>query len=297
MQLLTFEIDFVKMSHISRKKALDHRPSIVKDIHMTIKRNLPIFLTALVSFAVLMSNGCKKSSSPTGPSGNAAITVDLFPLTVGHTITYSGYLRDAATDTNITATGAVYYTTWFVAAPSGIPTPIGGTSGVVYDTTQVPTGIVSPPTAKVITPLFIRRSAATGDSNIAFLQNIGRFYRTVGIALHDTLRWINLAQFNVGLGTEFTAFDSTWTGVPLLGTVELKIVGEFVDTENLTVGGQSFSVYKLTTVRRVYLGGSKQPDLATATFWLAAGIGPVKMIINADGESAGHYREFRSRNF
>ena len=49
---------------------------------------LAIALAVLTLFAV----GCKKSSNPV-ESTVIPITTDIFPLTVGHRITYTGYLR------------------------------------------------------------------------------------------------------------------------------------------------------------------------------------------------------------
>jgi hypothetical protein len=49
----------------------------------------------------------------------------------------------------------------------------------------------------------------------------------------------------------------------------------------------------------VYLGGSTTPAQVgeTATIWLVANLGIVKFIFNADGESNGFYREFKSKNW
>ncbi|MGB2868484.1 MAG: hypothetical protein WBD36_08545 [Bacteroidota bacterium] len=257
-------------------------------------RSFFVGLTLLAVLAVIISvDGCKKDDATTNP-GVTPITDDLFPLTVGHQIKFSGYLRHQTADTNITATGAVYYTTWFVAS-NNAPTPVGGTANLIYDTTQVPTGIANPPTTKVITPLFIQRTSATGSGNFSFLQNIGRFYRTFGITRSDSLRWILIAKLDEGIGVEWTGFDSTWATA--VGNVQLKIVGKFVGTESITVGGSTFTAYKLTAVRRVSIGGAAQPESPTATFWLVKDVGPVKVIIDADGESYGHYREFKSKNF
>jgi hypothetical protein len=81
----------------------------------------------------------------------------------------------------------------------------------------------------------------------------------------------------------------------------LEIVGKWEGRESLTLAGTTFNTYKLTTRRNVYLGGSPTPapgsGALTASIWLASAIGPVKMILNADGESYGHFREFLSKNF
>jgi hypothetical protein len=99
------------------------------------------------------------------------------------------------------------------------------------------------------------------------------------------------------MNNTFTAFDSTWTTGT--GNVRLQIVGTFEGRESLTLGGETFNTYRLVTKRQIYLGGSSTPNViaTTATLWLAPGIGPVKMILNADSENYGHYREYSGRNF
>ncbi len=253
-----------------------------------------VLLALSFAISVFCLVGCKKSDNTVTPVASLGITVDLFPLTVGHKITYTGYLRSIGTDTNITLTGAVYATSWTVLSNSQA-TPIGGTSTLIYDSTTVPTGIANPPVTIVATPLFVQRASATGSGNFSFLQNIGLFYRTFGLVRADSLRWILIGKLDAGVGSEWTAFDSTWTTG--LGQTELKIVGLFVDQEAITVGGQSFDTYKLTLTQKVLVGGSVTATAPLATFWLAAGIGPVKMILNASTEANGHYREFKSKNF
>lgn len=254
-------------------------------------RNLILlfFITALaVNFL-----GCKDKT--TDPETVTPITEDLFPIIEGRQIVFNGFLRDATTDTNITAF-AHYSAKWTVVSNSvPVPPPNSGTSNLVLDSTLVPTGQPNPPVVWVETPFLIRRVPPTGTANFSFLQNIAPFYRKFGISNTDTLRWINLAQLDKGLNNEFTAFDSSWT--TSTGNVRLLIVGRFPGKENITVNGNAFNTYKLETHRRVYVDGVKVQESATASLWLVPDIGPVKMIINADGENPGHYREFVSKNF
>jgi len=248
---------------------------------------------------VITTGGCKKEGT-TQPPVITPITDDLYPLIVGRQITYSGFLRDPATDTNITATGAFYMTKWLVV-DTNAAVPIGGTSNLLLDSTHVSPGVW------VRTPIFIRRTPPTGSANFSFLQNIGPFYRRFYVERGDSIRWILIAKLDAGMNNEWTAFDSTWTTspnalppIPPNTPVRLQIVGKFEGRETLTLGGQTFNdTYKLTTRRKIYLGGSSTPsvDAPTATIWLAPNIGPVKMILNADGESYGHFREYTSRNF
>lgn len=252
-----------------------------------------IFSFLLVASLIFTNSGCKETT--TEPEGPDPITEDLFPLTVGRKITYSGMLRHAVADTNITATAAVYETRWTVASNTA-PVPIGGTSNQVLDSTRVPTGLPTPPTVWRVTPLFIARTPATGTANFSFLQNIGPLYRRFGIARADSLRWFLLADLSKGVGNEWTAFDSSWTAAA--GVVRLEVRAQFKVKESIAVGGQTFTTYRLETVRNVTLGGTAVITRgATATLWLAPNVGPVKMILNADGESPGHFREFKSKSW
>ncbi|MBI3005092.1 MAG: hypothetical protein HYY49_06700 [Ignavibacteriales bacterium] len=259
-------------------------------------------LAAGFCFVLLLSlfvTSCEETTEPGVP--DEFIQGDIFPLTVGNKITYSGYLRHQVADTNITSTGAVYNTTWTVVVLSApMPTPPvgpGGTGTLVADTTTVPTGVPNPPTVKVYTPLFIKKEA---NGSFSYLTSIGRFKRQLGISGTDTLKLILLADASVALGKTWSAYDSTFAA-PSVGTARLEIVGKWEGKETLTLNGATFNTYKLTATRNVYLAGSSTPapgsGALTATVWVAAGIGPVKMILNADGESYGHYREYLTRNF
>lgn len=258
-------------------------------------------ILSVALFTLLWISACSDDDTTTPPTDNS-IKEDLFPLVVGHQITYSGYLRDKTTDTNIIATGAVYETKWTIAS-NAILSPLGNTANLIYDSTRVPTGIPVPPVITVASPLFVDRNPPTGNANFSFLQTVGTFFRKFGIQRLDSLRWILIAKLDAGIGTEWSAFDSTWitppTALPPNTPVRLQIVGKFEAKEDLTLAGQTFSTYRLQTTRKIYLGGSTTPSATspTATIWLAPNVGPVKIILNADGENVGHYREFKSKNF
>lgn len=251
--------------------------------------------TVVVCAAMITISGCSSDETVVPPTV-PPITDDLFPLIVGRKITYTGFLRHQTADTNITASGQVYQTIWTVASNSSA-TPLGVTANLVLDSTRVPTGIANPPTITIFTPLFIQRNPPTGKENFSFATNIGRFYRTFAIQRTDSLKWILIAKLDAGVGVEWTAFDSTYTSPT--GQVRLQIVGKFEGKETLTLIGQTFDTYRVATKRNVYLGGSTTPSVTspTATLWLVKDLGPVKIILNADGESYGHYREFKSKNF
>lgn len=259
---------------------------------------LPILFTFLAASTLSMAlyvSGCKESTSEP-EQGVPPITDDLFPLVVGHKLVFSGFIRDAVTDLNIDATGAVYEGRMTITSNAS-PTPLGGTATLLLDSSRVPTGIANPPTIWVQTPFYIQRPSPSGSGDFAFLTNIGRFYRQLGLNRADSLRWVLLVKQTAGVGVEWTAFDSTWTAPT--GLVRLQIVGKIDARASLTVGGQTFNPYKVTATRKIYLGGSATPSTTgtTAEIWLEPAIGIVKFIYHSDGETPGFYREYKSRNF
>lgn len=247
----------------------------------------------LVASVIFTNSGCEDTTEPKGPD---PITEDLFPLIVGRQIVYSGFLRARDVDTNITATGAVFEARMLVAS-NNQATPVGGTSHLLLDSMRVPTGIPTPPTFWRITRYFVKRDQPTGPHSFSFLTGIGSFYRRFGIARTDTLKWILLADMKAGLDNEWIGFDSTWTSPT--GLVRLQIVGKFTRETITTATGQTFNTYKVTATRKIYLGGSPTASVVspTATLWLAPNIGIVRFIFNADHESPGFWRDFRSKNF
>jgi hypothetical protein len=256
-----------------------------------------LMVGAMIAFVLALSvssTGCKKSDDATSPETPQPITEDLFPLILGRQLVFSGYLTDR-NDVQIAGTSSVYEARMTVAALNA-PTPFG-TAHVLSDSQRVPTGIANPPTTWVVSSFYIQRSPATGTGNFYFLTNIANFYRTFGLSRPDSLRWVLLVRQDMGVGVEWTAFDSSWAAPT--GQVRLQVVGKVEGRESLTMGGQTFNPYKITAVRKVYLGGASTPSVQapTATVWLQPNIGIVKFIFNADGTSGGFYREYKSRNF
>ncbi len=263
-----------------------------------MKNHKLLLLGAAVVFVFALSlstTGCKKEET-TEPETVQPITDDLFPLVVGRKLIFSGYLTDR-NGTEIAGTRAVYEARMTVAAlDAPLPAPIG-TAHVLSDSQLVPTGIPNPPTIWVPSNFYVRRTPPTGTGNFYFLTNIANFYRTFGLQRADSLRWVLLVRQDVGVGVEWTAFDSTWTAAT--GPVRLQVVGKVEGRESLTLGGQTFNAYKVTAVRKVYLGGATTPSVQspTAELWLQPNVGIVKFIFYADGTSGGFYREYKSRNF
>ncbi len=252
-----------------------------------------LVLTTVVAVLMFSSTGCEKKA--TEPETVQPITEDLFPLIVGRKLTFGGFLRDARTDANIEATGAVYEARMTVVA-TGATTPFG-VAHVISDSQRVPTGVATPPTTWVVGSFFIQRPAPTGSGNFSFLTNIGRFYRSFGIARTDSLQWILLVKQDAGVGVEYTGFDQSYTGAA--GPVRLQIVAKIEGREQLTLAGQSFNPYRIKAQRKIYLGGAATPSVQaeTATIWLQPNVGIVRFIFNADGETRGFFREFKSKNF
>ncbi len=265
------------------------------------QRYVSLLLVAAVAFSMaVFFTSCKKDSA-TSPS--TAITDDIFPIVAGRKITYTGFLRaPGAADTNITATGSFYQSRWTIDVYNGATAPpvvsSGGTCTRIIDSVRV-SPLPGPNGTFAVGALLVQKSAATGAVDFSFMTSVASFYRAVGLTSRiDSLRWIKLTDLASGIGVEFTCFDSTYS-IPGPTTARLQIVGKFDGTETLTLAGSTFSTYKLTITRRVYLGGSAVAASIgqTAQLWVAPNIGPVKMILGSDDRNYGHYREFLSKNF
>ena len=176
-----------------------------------LQKTATFILTLAVAVLTLFAVGCKKSSSPVAPT-TIPITTDIFPLTVGHSITYTGYLRSIGTDSNIT-TGPAYTSSWTVVS-NDMATPLGGTSNFIIDSITSPT-----PSA---TPLYVLRDPPTGEANFAFIQNLL-------LPQGDSLAWILVGNIGYGVASFWTAFDDTINTTT--STYDLKVVGEFADQE------------------------------------------------------------------
>ncbi|MFO7446011.1 MAG: hypothetical protein R6W90_06565 [Ignavibacteriaceae bacterium] len=245
-----------------------------------------IHLKLIVVFFMLAASviaGCG-DDNPSEPEVQA-INEDLFPLVIGRQLVYNGYLRDPGTDQNNTSFTA-YQAKWTVAS-NAIPSPTGGTANLILDSTFAPVGWVA-------TPIIIKRNSPTGNGDMSVLQSIGSLYRTIGISSADSLKWMDL-RFDKGFDTDFTAFDTTLTLQQ--GTVRLHCVSRLKPNVSVTVNGQTYNTYELSTKAAAYVNGNLYEEKPFATFWFAPNIGPVKMIINAKGDTPGHYRELVSKNF
>ncbi|MGA7159426.1 MAG: hypothetical protein WBZ48_00370 [Bacteroidota bacterium] len=244
-------------------------------------RQTAIFVLAFVlAVLTLFVVGCKKSSSPVAPT-TIPITTDIFPLTVGHKITYTGYLRSVGADTNIT-TGATYSSTWTVVS-NDTASPLGGTSNLIIDSITAPS-----PSA---TPLYILRTPPTGEADFWFLENIL-------LPQGDSLNWILVGNIGDGVAAFWTAFDDSLRTPD--SVYDLKVAGQFADEESLSVGGQMFNTYRTTLTQFIIVDGVVRGNgigVPLATYWFAPGIGPVKIIVDATEQKNGYEWDFKSKNF
>ena len=243
-----------------------------------------LILAVMILFA---TNGCKKDDSPAQETVTP-ITDDLFPLTAGHQYQFWGYLvKKNTVDSEYANTHFVYQSTWTL-----IPT---GSSAVwlIKDSTTV--GYPNTPSYLQI--------MKTSSGDFSFRQTLGPFYRAFNIAYTDTLIWVEVAKPSVGLGVQWTAFDTT-INKDTLGTtipIHLQIFGKIEAQESITdstSGHVVHNCYRVRTWRKISVGTSVvQDDATTGKIWLAKDVGPVQLNIAGDSENYGHFRVMKSKNF
>ncbi|MDH4070730.1 MAG: hypothetical protein OEV30_09920 [Ignavibacteria bacterium] len=253
--------------------------------------------------------GCKDEDNPANGGGGSTvvpITADLFPLTVGHKLTYGGFATAPNGGAMIPDPTGSYRSVWTIAS-NAAPTPLGGTATAVVDSTTGPFG----PGGVVVTvsrTLLLQKDSA-GD--FLFMQTIGPFKRAFGIPVGttgpDTLIWVAVARPSHGVGAtgmQWTAYDSSFTGTGGVA-VRLEIFGVFEATEVVndnTVANDGPATERLTyrsrTWRRITAGGTVvQDDATTSILWLGEDLGPVKMRLVEDTENIGHDRTLSAINF
>jgi len=242
-----------------------------------LNKTAVLHLALTLAVLTLFAPGCKKSSNPAA-STSEPITTDIFPLTVGHSISYTGYVRSIGTDSNVTTT--TYSSSWTVVSNSAA-TPLGGTSNLIIESISGPTPSVD--------SLYVLRDPPTGDANFSFLQ-------TVSYLGTDTVAWVLAGDSQDGVGAYWHAFIDSIKG----DTVHaMWIVGHFVDQESLFVGGQSFNTYRLAITADTLVDGIETGtvDAPVATYWFSPAIGPVKIIVNATEQKNGYEWDYKSRSF
>jgi hypothetical protein len=223
------------------------------------------------------------------------ITDDLFPLVAGRVIVYGeGTLLLNDTQDSIPGSNVGFNSKWEVGANIP-PNPV-----IIYDTTNIPAfGVTS------TREFYIQKDTTTGDfdflTNLGFLFRSQKIYNTPGDSTSgvksDSVVWIGLSKSTEGVGREYVAFTANYTSATL-GPIRFEIVGKF-DRETLTIAGTNYNTYKLTATRRIYLGSSTSAVSVgtTAVLWLAADIGPVKIILIGDAESHGKSQTMTAKNF
>lgn len=258
------------------------------------------------ALAMLFVAGCEKENS-----AEISITVipdDIFPLTSGRVITYSGYLTQNDTETKIAASEAGYSTSWSITTKIPVtavfPNPpfnVSGSAYLIRDTTRVPgVGV-----AMKFTPVFADYDSASGAYR--YMTNLGFFYRTFQVKAagsaniqSDSLRFIVLANPRAGMGGTFTCLDENFSGsvAGTPATVNLKITGTWGTTkQTVTGGGVSYEAYYLEIRRVITIAGTPVATGLTAKLWVVPGVGPVQMHLIGDAESHGNYRVISGKNF
>lgn len=267
-------------------------------MELPMRRLYTLVVVLSLPLLVLSFAGCDSDESTPPPSGGPVpITDDLFPLVVGHKLTYEGYATAPVSGTQIPDPTDSYRTVWTIAA-NNVPTPLGGTATAIVDSTTGPFG----PGGAVVTvarTLLVQKDAS-GDFN--FMQTIGPFKRVFGIPVGttaaDTLVWVAVARPSQGVGVTWDAYDSTFTGTG--GTaVRLQIFGQIETEETITDSSYTErATYRSRTWRKITLGGTVvQDDATTSRLWLSKDIGPVQMRIVEDTENPGHFRVMNAKNF
>lgn len=238
---------------------------------------------------ILSAGGCKNDTGPT-TTVITPITDDLFPLVTGRRFEYTGYLVYQNTvDSAVASSIGAYAGVWTV-----LPGPPG--TWLVRDSTTVG--------ATTTVRFFqIKKDTSTGD--FSFRQTLGPFFRAINATYTDTAVWIALARPSMGVGTAWTAFDTTVTGnIPGVGSASIhleifgKIEGQFAVTDSSASHQVYPHTYRIRTWRRITAGAFViQDDATTAKLWLAVDVGPVQVNISGDTENYGFFRVLKSRNF
>jgi hypothetical protein len=249
-----------------------------------------IFLSITLILPLLLAGGCKSNDTSTNPPVITPITEDLFPLVAGRQFQYTGYLVYQGTvDSAVQPSVGAYAASWTV-----LPGPSG--TWLIQDSTTVFS-------ATTVRYFQIKKDTSNGD--FSFRQTLGPFYRAINASYTDTAVWIGIARPSMGIGTSWTAFDTTVTGnIPGVGSapVHFQIFGEIVGQFSITDSSSAHTVYphayKVRTWRKITAGGFVvQDDATTAILWLVANIGPVQIDVAGDTENYGFFRVMTGKNF
>jgi hypothetical protein len=267
-------------------------------------RNLAVL--TFVAFSVFVVGCSDDETPPTGGTNIVPITANLFPLTVGNKLTYTGFGLAPGSGGQIPDPTGSYRSVWTIAT-NAAPTPLGGTATAIVDSTTGPFG----PGGVVVTVARTLLVQQDGAGDYSFMQTIGPFKRafgiTVGTTAADTLIWVAVARPSQGVGSTgavWTAYDSSFTGTGGV-SVRLEIFGQFEATEVISDSTSNIDgpvterlTYRSRTWRRITVGGTVvQDDATTSQLWLAEDLGPAQMLIVQDTENPGHSRVLSATNF
>ena len=241
-------------------------------------------------FTTVTVGDAASATATVSVSVSGAITVDLFPIVLGHRFTFDGYAI-ATTGVPLPDPSNVYNTDWLLAANGPIPF-----STVILDTTTL-----QHPSAGVITVgrnLLIVKNPATGE--FFFAQTLGPFFRAFGIPRTDTVRVVSIAKPDLGIGGTWVALDSTYESA-VGSSVRLEINGIVEGGEVVTDSSAArdrWETVKFRTWRRISVNGAVVVDNATTSrIWLHNGVGPIQVLIAQDTENLGHMRTLKAKNF
>lgn len=268
-------------------------------------------LIIVMVVGILGIESCKKSNSVESTPSDA-VPNDIFPLTPGHKLVFSGYLTSEDTETPIPGTESVFSASWTIAGTTSLAqvlftaaTGILPSSAVLIVDTVTVTGVLPEPKA---TPVFVYYDASSNVYH--YLTNFGYVFRSYSIndgnghVRSDSLRFITLASPSVGTGVDFEVFHESFDSYRF-GTIavpiDVSIKGNFEKKEDLTltVNGKdtTFTTYYLVITNTATIPNFSPVTSITAKFWLAEGIGPVQMFLAGDAEAPGSFRKLTAKNF
>jgi len=222
-------------------------------------------------------------------SVSGPIHFNIFPLAANENFSYTGFL----VDTNTVETPrpgippGAYSASWTVLPGAS------SDNWIIQDSTTV--GLNTS-----VHFFLIRKDTTTGDFD--FLQTLGPFYRKFGVVFTDSTVWIHIAKPSVGIGGQWTAFDTTVSAsvAGQTANVRLQILGSLsgaIITDS-SAAHNVYASYFVRTWRKISISGFVvQDDATTARLWLVKNIGAVQVNIAGDTENFGHFRILRSKNF
>src|SRR5262249_52552020 len=145
-------------------------------------RYIALIITA--TLPILLSGGCKNNDTTTNPPAITPITDDLFPLSAGAHLYYTGYLLyPGAADSAVHPSVGAYAASWTV-----LPGPSG--TWLIQDSTNV---------FSTVSVRYFQIKKDTSSGDFSFRQTLGPFYRAINATYTDTAVWIGIARPSQGV--------------------------------------------------------------------------------------------------